>query len=88
MAGRLRRFTRPGSHEEEIRVIYGTTHGCGGSDVPGDDCVVFPVGVYGHGFPHDSAFEVTAMEPCAACGTLLKIWSAWDGPTVFDMGAK
>lgn len=94
---RLFKVTRPDSQQDELRTVFATQHRCApqserlklhGAEAAGDDAVLFPVGVFGQGFPANVPFEVWATEPCGACGTLLRAWFSWRGVKVIDMGAK
>jgi len=94
---RLFKVDRPGSVQEELRTVFATQHGCdkqaeleklyGKVEAAGKDAILFPVGVFGQGFPANAPFEVWATDACEACGTLLRAWFSWRGAKVFDMGA-
>ena len=85
---RLRRFKRPESEDEEMHVVYGSVHQCNLEVPEVDRAVLFPIGVYGYGFPNGVTFEVATVEPCEGCGNILRMWAVWDGATIIDLGAR
>lgn len=74
-------------HEE----VYIRNHNCEaakvmrrelGSDAEECDFLLFPVGLAGYEIPQGVPFDVTAVEPCDACGRLLRAWFVWESSKV------
>ena len=53
-----------------------------GEEAEDCDFILFPVGLAGFEIPQGVPFDVTAIEPCNACGRLLRAWFAWESAKV------
>lgn len=82
------RIRRPEGGEEH-GVVFTRRHACKNAaefraafEDPYVDELQFAVGLHGWEVPVDIPFDVTATEPCAVCGALVKAWFEWYAPKV------
>lgn len=82
-----------GEHEE----VYIRHHGCPearfmqrelGAEAEECDFLLWPVGLAGYEIPQGIPFDVTALEPCGACGRTLTAWFVWESASVHVLGQK
>ena len=77
----------------EREVVFAREHRCPQGNalrnsIPEVDLLVWPVGISGWEIPNEVPFDVTAPEPCGACGAVVACWFIWKGPQVIEMESR